>query len=355
MSSSVSILENNFYDTAHDPEEIKNNLRKKAKTYDFWSNTTDKLNSSINCTLNEFKKWCDDHFEIPDDEDAVHFPFLTGGTTDRNKSFHPFGIAVSRQEAEEDFSFFFSVVKETYQRCFNGEIDFSTLVAENAQAITNGFKKVFNMINRVDCCAHVNRYIDSHMRSISKLHKIRILEDISKIQKIFDNQLFLIAVNLFVEKWKQINSSAKRLFLNYLRINGAVSLTLVGMRTTSLKKINNISKKNKLYCGPCNQELNCKRKSVIETHLNSQNHLTLAKNQIGLDLTNLTSNEIKNAFAKDLMKAFAEANIPVHKLENPSLRKIFEEFISPQINLRSTWSNRRQLDDVYKEDYERIK
>ncbi|CAF0770324.1 unnamed protein product [Brachionus calyciflorus] len=35
MSSSVSILENNFDGTANDAEEITKNLRKKAKIYDF--------------------------------------------------------------------------------------------------------------------------------------------------------------------------------------------------------------------------------------------------------------------------------------------------------------------------------
>ena len=45
------------------------------------------------------------------------FPALTGGKTDKNKNFHPFGIA------------------------FNPSI----LVADNADAVTLGFKKVFDM------------------------------------------------------------------------------------------------------------------------------------------------------------------------------------------------------------------
>lgn len=35
------------------------------------------------------------------------FPILTGGTTDRQKQFHPFGIAIAKNEQEEDFRFFF--------------------------------------------------------------------------------------------------------------------------------------------------------------------------------------------------------------------------------------------------------
>ncbi|CAF1140193.1 unnamed protein product, partial [Brachionus calyciflorus] len=197
------------------------------------------------------KKWCEDNSEIPDDEDAVfvekfeyatmpsqifrvfltskrliksqkmqhflsdatyklryeNFPIITGSTTDRNKSFHPFGLAICRTENEDDFGFFFNSVKETHEKVFNKTISFSILIADNAGAITKGFAKAFDLKTRVNCWAHVNRNIDIRVKSISKLQAERIVYDISEIQKIFEPELFPIDDLVKAYKWNSYNKT----------------------------------------------------------------------------------------------------------------------------------------------------
>ena len=120
-----------------------------------------------NTTLNHFKNGCEKHATIPSDEDEVfvgsfelnalseqlfrvflttkrllsiclnskhiladatykltseNFPVLTGGTTDKSKSFHPFGIAVTTNEKDIDFAFFLYLskmhVREFFKQIF---------------------------------------------------------------------------------------------------------------------------------------------------------------------------------------------------------------------------------------------
>ncbi|CAF0864247.1 unnamed protein product [Brachionus calyciflorus] len=115
-----------------------------------------------------------------------NFPIITGGRTD---------------------------LKETHEIVFNKTINFTTLIADNAGAITSGFAKVFDLKTIVNCWAHVNRNIDIHVKSIGKLEAERIVNDISEIQKIFDPELFPIALKLFQEKCSRINSPAIKKFL----------------------------------------------------------------------------------------------------------------------------------------------
>ena len=39
------------------------------------------------------------------------FPVMTVGTVDKNKSFHPFGLAVCSDEQQDDFRFLFNSIK----------------------------------------------------------------------------------------------------------------------------------------------------------------------------------------------------------------------------------------------------
>jgi hypothetical protein len=40
------------------------------------------------------------------------YPILTCGTTDKEKIFHPFGIALCFSEKEDDFAFVFDAIKQ---------------------------------------------------------------------------------------------------------------------------------------------------------------------------------------------------------------------------------------------------
>ncbi|RNA15889.1 hypothetical protein BpHYR1_044635, partial [Brachionus plicatilis] len=86
---------------------------------------------------------------------------------DKAKAFHPFGILLSRTETHEDFEFMFS----------------NTLLANEAMAITNGFKSVFtNLKNRIVCWAHRRRNMDDFFKSLGEVLQKKIVEDINFFQ-----------------------------------------------------------------------------------------------------------------------------------------------------------------------------
>ncbi|CAF1059879.1 unnamed protein product [Brachionus calyciflorus] len=71
------------------------------------------------------------------------------------------------------------------------------------------------MQKRVNCWAHVHRNIETHMRSISKIQAMRMMDDIKKIQILFDTQLFISVTDLFTDKWSKVNGKAIETFLVY--------------------------------------------------------------------------------------------------------------------------------------------
>lgn len=71
------------------------------------------------------------------------FPVLTAGTTDKSKIFHPFGLTLCSTEQSVDFAFFFRSVRQTAFRFYSVQIKPTTLVADNADAITNGEIDIF--------------------------------------------------------------------------------------------------------------------------------------------------------------------------------------------------------------------
>ena len=69
------------------------------------------------------------------------YPVLTSGTTDRDRKFHPFGIALSFNEQNDDFKFVFDALKQS-----NPKYSPNVLIADNAPSINNGFEKSFTTI-----------------------------------------------------------------------------------------------------------------------------------------------------------------------------------------------------------------
>jgi len=97
------------------------------------------------------------------------FPVLTIGTTDKTKSFHPFGLVVTREEKDVDFQFMFEAVRETVKVVTSQNFNPKILIADNAEAITNGFQLAFGHTEkRIYCWAHVIRKIDSKLKSIAE-------------------------------------------------------------------------------------------------------------------------------------------------------------------------------------------
>ena len=71
------------------------------------------------------------------------FPVLTCGTTDKAKQFHPYGIAVTTNERQEDFAFLFTAIFETARRIGLDPVQPTLLIADSAESITNGFNSAF--------------------------------------------------------------------------------------------------------------------------------------------------------------------------------------------------------------------
>ena len=144
------------------------------------------------------------------------YPVLTIGTTDKSKIFHPFGLAITYEEQTEDFEFVFKSIKETIARIENFIYEPTTLIADNAPAITNGFNNAFKSFSkRVSCWAHVIRNIDINLKPIkSEQHKTQIRIDICKIQLSISEVLFKKSIELFFIKWNNVDLQISN-FFNY--------------------------------------------------------------------------------------------------------------------------------------------
>lgn len=112
------------------------------------------------------------------------FPVLIVGTTDLNKSFHPFGLAICSEEKEKDFAFIFNGIQIGMQKINKDFLQPTALVSDAADAIKNGFKKIFdNSYNQIMCWAHMKRNTDKRLCHIHDNHIAKeIMEDIEILQ-----------------------------------------------------------------------------------------------------------------------------------------------------------------------------
>ena len=75
------------------------------------------------------------------------YPVFTVGNIDKNKHFHPFGLGIASNEEESDFGFIFSSVKSASKQINSLDYSPSILIADDAGAITNGFRTKIQMSN----------------------------------------------------------------------------------------------------------------------------------------------------------------------------------------------------------------
>ncbi len=84
------------------------------------------------------------------------FQILIVGATDKDRAFHPFGVALCCNEKEEAFKFIFQSIKDSVQEIYQYDYEPTTLVADGSDAITNGFTSVFkDLLLRVMCWFHM--------------------------------------------------------------------------------------------------------------------------------------------------------------------------------------------------------
>ena len=80
------------------------------------------------------------------------------GTTDKNKSYHPFGLGVCVGEKDIDYNFLFESLKECVNRIFKKNFNVTVLVADAVEAIKMFCEKL------IYCWAHVIRNIDKNLK-----------------------------------------------------------------------------------------------------------------------------------------------------------------------------------------------
>ena len=142
------------------------------------------------------------------------FPVLLVGTSDSIRVFHPFLLSVTSGETAEDFEFVFRALHN-----FHPEWVPTVLLADGADAITKAFTSVFGEpLTRLMCYFHVTENIEKYLKPLCTrkcdLGK-QVKEDIRILQLCQNEDMFLKATNLFLQKWKK-NTDARLIdFMNY--------------------------------------------------------------------------------------------------------------------------------------------
>lgn len=141
------------------------------------------------------------------------------GTTDLQKKFHPYTISICSFETGDDFHFIFMAAKKILKEINNYDFKPDILIADGAEAITNGFMNAFDYksiddFTRVMCWAHVLRAVDVKAKPIEEKLRDQILLDIYAIQLSPSPEHFKIATDLFKKKWSARDSTIDT-FVNY--------------------------------------------------------------------------------------------------------------------------------------------
>lgn len=134
------------------------------------------------------------------------FPVLVIGTTDLHRSFHPIGVAVCTTEQQKDFKFIFASVKQALNNIFSAEFKPKYLVADAAKAIHNAGVEVFGDILLVIMCwYHMRKNVSDHLpQFISDSKKqTQFLFDLDRLQLVKTIEIFDVAVQLFMIKWRE--------------------------------------------------------------------------------------------------------------------------------------------------------
>ncbi len=71
------------------------------------------------------------------------FPTLVVGTTDLDRQFHSFGMAIRSNEKTQNFIFVFCALQEGIQKLSLEEMNPDVLISDGTEAIRNAFQHVF--------------------------------------------------------------------------------------------------------------------------------------------------------------------------------------------------------------------
>ena len=124
-------------------------------------------------------------------------PVLLVGTSDAERRFFPFGLAVVSKERHFDFKFIFNALQEGREKIDQPTLDNGLpLMADSAEAITNGWREAGFMGIRGMCWFHVTQNVKSRLLRISnKRHAAELKFYISKLQTSRSPSIFKVAAD----------------------------------------------------------------------------------------------------------------------------------------------------------------
>ncbi len=107
-----------------------------------------------------------------------------------------------------------------------------------------------------------------------------------------------------------------------------------------------VVKYNIIFCNICSVKLKVNRKSNITQHLNTKSHLQRTTTSTENKVTTL--HFAKNSIVEILCNIFLGANIPLHKMRNFVLLKMFGQLnIVPSCETRI----KKEVDSMFKSSY----
>ena len=124
------------------------------------------------------------------------FPVFLTGTTDKQRRFHGSNISVCSNETATDFELIFRALKGIMSKLYGEEYKPDTLMADAAEAITNGFTAAFNYesiddFTRLMCWPYVDRACEKRLKRIkNEKNRESIQRDIYSIQLSSDKKVF---------------------------------------------------------------------------------------------------------------------------------------------------------------------
>jgi len=141
------------------------------------------------------------------------FPVIVCGTTDAQRQFHPYAVALVRNEQARSYEFVF-------ESLLTAVPDFkpTVLQADSAGAITSGFQTSFRHdYTRLNCWAHAERNFEERLKrdQVPDDKKEKVLNDIRKLQLSLNEEEFQVGARLFCSKWSR--DKALREFVKYFR------------------------------------------------------------------------------------------------------------------------------------------
>lgn len=220
-----------------------------------------KADDDIN-DLGEFNQWCQNHSNIPDDENTPFvvnsessevgqtfyfrvvlstrrllmngidtelssvdttyklnwqgYPLLVMGTIDANKSFHLIAIACCKYEKQQDYEFMMQSVKDAIKNILGREFAPKVIVSDAADAIPNAFYAVFteSAEKNITCYAHTIRNVAKY-KLVDKTNRSKIVNDVGYLHLSKSKEEFEYLSNLFVLKWIDVEEDFTKYFEDF--------------------------------------------------------------------------------------------------------------------------------------------